>query len=366
MQQNQISKSDVFAPVLASDSLDLTKQTAKKHLMFCERIWGIKDKEKFVFNPQKYSIQDFTDEKNLLTDVILSDTVLKYYSDGTREVAAVDSDPYLFRINVHEDCNNALWGEKDEYYEVIWADMKQMLTMFPNDSYIQELDRKYPYLRDNGRFGLREEDIDSYDLAMPLANGDLIYKSLYTVQRHFSSLGGLQKFFKTYVQTIDSESVEHADKWMSEQGISVHRTDANSAHCRLFAGYTNLPYRVIETILLRAGKSTTDLKKAFLKYGEPLNLTLGLNVISSKGINDFSCFSDYLGCPTTGDFMFSADVFRGWAQDLTPAELSVITRERYFSYINPDMPLKKQQRKIAAAKAEKNSFFSKLKNLVAL
>lgn len=40
MQQNQISKSDVFAPVLASDSLDLTKQTAKKHLMFCERIWG--------------------------------------------------------------------------------------------------------------------------------------------------------------------------------------------------------------------------------------------------------------------------------------------------------------------------------------
>ncbi|MDY4842058.1 MAG: hypothetical protein SO314_06820 [Alphaproteobacteria bacterium] len=131
-------------------------------------------------------------------------------------------------------------------------------------------------------------------------------------------------------------------------------------------GYTGLPYRVIETILLRAGKSTAELKKAFLKHGEPLNLTLGLNVVSAENFNNFNNYSDYMGCPTSGNFMFSADVFRSWARDLTMQELSVITRERYFSYLNPDMPTKNQLCRIAAAKTGKNGFFSKLKNLVAL
>ena len=366
MTQPVSTKSDAFSAVLSSNSLDLTKQTTEKHLMFCERIWGIKDKEKFVFDPQKYSIQDFTDEQKPSKDVILSDTVLKYYSDGTREVVAADSDPYLFRIYMNRNCFNAIWLEKEKYSGAIWADMDKMLTMFPNDSYIKELDRKYPYLRHNGRFVFDENDMDNYVLAMPLANGNWIRDALYSVQRYFSSLGGMQKFFKTYVQTIDTKSVEYADQWMSKQGITVYRKDANRAHCRLFVGYTGLPYRVIETILLRAGKSTAELKKAFLKHGEPLNLTLGLNVVSAENFNNFSNYSDYLGCPTSGNFMFSADVFRSWARDLTPQELSVIMRERYFSYLNPDMPTKNQLCRIAAAKTGKNGFFSKLKNLVAL
>lgn len=367
MTQPVSTKSDAFSAVLSSNSLDLTKQTTEKHLMFCERIWGIKDKEKFVFDPQKYSIQDFTDEQNPSEDVILSDTVLKYYSDGTREVVAVDSDPYLFQVYIYGKKHfSAVWKERNRYRDIIWADMDKMLTMFPNDSYIKELDRKYPYLRNNGRFAFDEVDMDNYVLAMPPANGTWIFGHIHNICEKFSSLGGLQKFFKTYVQTIDTKSVEYADQWMSKQGITVYRKDANRAHCRLFVGYTGLPYRVIETILLRAGKSTAELKKAFLKHGEPLNLTLGLNVVSAENFNNFSNYSDYLGCPTSGNFMFSADVFRSWARDLTPQELSVITRERYFSYLNPDMPTKNQLCRIAAAKTGKNGFFSKLKNLVAL
>ena len=117
-------------------------------------------------------------------------------------------------------------------------------------------------------------------------------------------------FLFFFSQNIFIKSCYFQVSFKNAYAFTVYRKDANCAHCRLFVGYTGLPYRVIETILLRAGKSTAELKKAFLKHGEPLNLTLGLNVVSAENFNNFNNYSDYMGCSTSGNFMFSADVFR--------------------------------------------------------
>ncbi len=340
--------------LLAAKTLDLSKISKKSHLVFSEYLWGIKDKENFIFNPQKYAVLDFMDESE--EGEVLGDTVVKYYSDGRREVVpAANACFFSFKP--------LCWRPKGDYgSDGYWADMSKMLTMFPKDKYLRQLDEKYPYLRENARFRL-DSDFETYSLAMPLAETNWIYGSFNRVleENTFSSLGGLQKFFKAFVQVIKSGSTEYSDRWMEKQGI-VARNRFGEGKCRLYVGYAGLSYQIANTILSRKGRDTKSLRKIFLEHGEPLNLTYGMTVVAGKECNDFSRYSESLGCPVSGDYMFEPEVFEAWAADFTPAELSVINRERYFYYLNPD---KKdsyaEQLKTIKSGMRKDSIYNQLK-----
>ncbi len=343
--------------LLAANTLDLSKISKKSHLVFSEHVWGIKDKENFIFDPEKYAILDFMKEG--VNDEILSDTVINYYSDGKREV--VPAAKVLFFAN-----KKLYWDKKHHYdsQDGYWADMDKMLTLFSRDAYLKRLNEKYPYLRYNARFHINA-DLESYELAMPLQNA----KSYVSINfneivkyNEFSSLGRLQKFFKTFVQVLDNENT---DKWMEAKGITANIGPYAYAKCKVYAGYPDLTYRVAEMILSRAGKDTKKLKKVFLESGEPLNLTYGLTAIPGKDCNRFDWYDAKAGCPTKGDFMFSPKVFANWGADFTPAELSVITRERFFNYWNPDIP-KNTQEKALKSTMKKSGMLNQIKKYITL
>ncbi len=314
--------------LLAADSLSLSKKAKEKsrRLVFSECVWGIKNKEEFIFDPQKYGILDFMRED--VCDEILSDTVIEYYSDGSRVVSPARTRFFSYK--------ELYWHPRGYYRDEpgYWADMSQMLTLFPNDSYLKLLNEKYPYLQDIARFRVAK-DMKTYELAMALYYTEKsVQDSFSSLLRYnfFSSLGNLQKFFKAFISLIKNENV---DKWMGAQGITA-KAGGVTGKCEIYAGFPDLTYHMVETILTRAGKSTENLKKVFLESGEPLNLTYGLTVFSGKDFNNFSYYNSKLGCPYKGRYMFRPEVFEAWGADFTPAELSVITRERFFYYCNPD------------------------------
>ena len=125
-------------------------------------------------------------------------------------------------------------------------------------------------------------------------------------------------------------------------------------------GYRNLSYSEVERALLRRGKDLSELREVYMEYGEPLQLSYGLHVYAQSHANKYSDFDPNIGCPTKGDFIFPPEVFINWG-----AELSIISRERYFMYINPDMSAVSQERIIKSVKMKKKveTNFLKFKKL---
>ena len=335
-------KNNSLPAILTADS-PLKFNTKNEHLVFEERVWGLKKLEIFVFDPEKYAAVDFLKEDR--EEMILSDTVIRYYSSGRREI--VPKSPAIIHLNQDKDY---LFSKKSDVRkgDCWWANMEQMLTMFPNDAYLKALDKKYPYLRQNGRFYIHE-DKDSFDLAMNLAQAVSYEGSLSYVKEKFSlsSLGNLQSVFascaKCLPNSIDgnsTEKVEQIHAWMEDNGmyaeIKSEWGKVISALPRLYAGYTDLPYHVAEKILREKKKSVIPLREQYLKEGEPMALSVDLQIFSQKSCNDYSLFDEQLGCPKYGTFLFEPEVIRSWGSNFTPAELSIINRERYFQYYNPD------------------------------
>ena len=84
-------------------------------------------------------------------DCVIGDTIIEYYSDGSREVKPAE-------VPILLSPNTKYWASKQKYTtRNEWATMEQMLKLFRKDPYIQELDEKYPYLKENGRFRLNED-----------------------------------------------------------------------------------------------------------------------------------------------------------------------------------------------------------------
>ncbi len=354
-------KNNSLPAILTADS-PLKFNTKNEHLVFEERVWGLKKLEIFVFDPENYAAADFLKEDK--EEMILSDTVIRYYSSGRREI--VPKNPAIIHLNQYK---GYLFSKKSDVRKgnYWWANMEQMLTMFPNDAYLKALDKKYPYLRQNGRFYIHE-DKDSFDLAMNLAQAVSYEGSLSYVKEKFSlsSLGNLRKFFaicaKVLQDSIDGNSTEQTEKidaWMTEHGIYAEIKNewgkVISALPRLYAGYTDLPYHLAEAILLKKNKSVIPLREQYLKSGEPMALSAGMQIFSQKSCNDYSLYDEQLGCPKYGTFLFDPSVIKSWGSNFTPAELSIINRERYFQYYNPDCS-DKQRTKPSIIDKVKNYF----------
>lgn len=315
------------------------------HIVFREYIYGHKDGEKFVFDPENYGIiqwLDIMEAKSALVKVVISDTIIDYWSDGTREVRVAER-PVVLAPSIR------YWGSKKQYNrDEDWATMEQMLKMFKKDPYLKELDNKYPYLRQNGRFRM-DEELETYELAMVPYNAYWLYGTKeYLIQNGmFSTLGNLLQLFKMYANAIRSNSYEHIDAFMAQKSITAYYRSLPMAECKLMAGYTGLPFDV-------ACQCTNDVKalrREYMRNGEPMAVTLGKKVITSK-CNDYSKFSDRHGCMTSGELMFEPEIYFKWAEDFSPAELAIINRERYFDYYNPDMDIQKQKKLIENNRAK--------------
>lgn len=355
-----------FLPsLLDRPSLDFSKPGEQEHLVFQERVWGKKNGEEFIFNPEQYGISKFFDDMDFDLP-LMSDTVINYYSSGRREVLPAKV-PYLIGIGL------SFCDSKDKFYGVKIVSMEDMLTMFHKDKNLQMLNEKYPYLRYNGRFSV-DLKTGSYNLEMPFAYGASYCGSVRKVssQAEFSTLGNLQRFFANYVKILKNgvsngnrDDYAAVEKWMKENGINASAGSYNTAFCRVIAGYNNLPYNLVEITLLRRKKDLTQLREVFIKHRGLLGLSYGLNVYSAKELNDYKKFDAKIGCPTSGDFIFEPEVFCSWGEEFSPAELSTICRDRYFWYVNPDMDAEKQKQLIKNAKNKVNfmSYLSKLKEL---
>ena len=333
---------DKFLPDSFSEELveQLRKKSSRKrHLIFREYVYGHKDKEKFVFDIENYGITqwlDIMEKQASKVDCVIGDTIIEYYSDGSREVKPAE-------VPILLSPNTKYWASKQKYTtKNEWATMEQMLKLFRKDPYIQELDEKYPYLKENGRFRLNE-DLDSFELAMVPYNARWVFgdKNYIIRKGEFSSLGNLLYLFKMYYKIIQSKDYKKIDELMASQAITAYYPNQQTATCHLLVGYTNLPYDV-------AAQCVDDqkmLRRVYLQQGEPLSVTLGRNVITRK-CNDFSQFSELHGSMMSGDFVFEPEVFKNWAADFSPAELAIICRDRFFDYYNPDMDIDKQRKLI--------------------
>ena len=315
------------------------------HLVFREYLYGHKDGENFVFDPENYGIIQWLEIMEAKSDqvkVVITDTVIDYWSNGVREIKAAER-PVVLAPSIR------YWAKKSSYNrDEDWATMEQMLKMFKKDSHLKELDQKYPYLRQNGRFRM-DENLETFELAMVPYNAYWLYgnKEFLIQNGHFSTLGNLHKIFKMYADAIRANSYEHIDAFMAQKSIMAYYGSQSPAECKLMAGYTGLPFDV-------ACQCTDDIKalrREYMRNGEPMAVTLGKKVITSK-CNDYSKFSEKHGCVTSGDLMFEPEIYFKWAEDFTPAELAIINRERYFDYYNPDMDIQKQKKLIENSRAK--------------
>ncbi len=356
-----------FLPsLLDRPSLDFSQPGEKEHLVFQERIWGQKNGEEFIFNPMQYGVNKFFDDMSFDLP-LMSDTVINYYSSGRREVVPAEF-PYLLGVGF-SFCN-----KKHTFSDGLKiVNMEKMLTMFRRDKTLQALDEKYPYLRSNGRFSLNVKT-GEFNLEMPLAYGVCVSGSVSDVTENCapSSLSNLQRFFATYANVLRNglpgntqSNYEAIETWMRKKGIKAEAGRNNKAFCRLMVGYRNLSYSEVERALLRRKKDLSELREVYVKYGEPLQLSYGLHVYAQSHTNKYSDFDSNIGCPTKGDFIFPPEVFINWGAEFSPAELSIISRERYFMYINPDMSPVSQERIIKSVKMKKKveTNFLKFKKL---
>ena len=170
--------------------------------------------------------------------------------------------------------------------------------------------------------------------------------------------GNIMKFteggFKKYGYELARK--EFADKTFTMEEYAEIKKEWGkviSALPRLYAGYTDLPYHLAEAILLKKNKSVIPLREQYLKSGEPMALSAGMQIFSQKSCNDYSLYDEQLGCPKYGTFLFDPSVIKSWGSNFTPAELSIINRERYFQYYNPDCSDKQRT---------KTSIIDKIKN----
>lgn len=350
--------------LLSANPFEAIAKTKDEHLVFEERVWGLKQKENFVFDPQHYGINDFFKAENFPTDVVLSDTLIRYYSSGRREVVPT-KDIIMFQIGKN------LWSTKHNCFgeNISWATTDKILTMFPDDKYLQQLIEKYPYLEENGRFVINLET-NEYELAMPAQNSLYAAGSYHHVKGSLgiATLGNLQRYFGGYAQWLnagiegnDQNICDELDKKMQEKPIKAYfyyqGNCENVSTCTLFAGFTDLSYNIAKAMLEDAKKDIKELQKEYLDHGEPLNLTYGLKVFSMESCNNYRSYNPAVGAPS-GTFVFSPEVFRHWGQAFSPYELAIITRDRKFRYWNPDMTknetmAKKQSRMITQQMASK-------------
>ena len=352
--------------LLSANPFEAVAKTKDEHLVFEERVWGLKQRENFVFDPQHYGINDFFKVEDFPTDAVMSDTLIRYYSSGRREVVPT-KDIIMFQIGKN------LWSTKHNCYgkNISWASLDKLLTMFPDDKYLQQLLEKYPYLEENGRFVINLET-NEYELAMPIQN------SLYAAGNYrnkekslgLATLGNLQRYFNGYAQWLnvgikgkDAKICDELDQKMQEKPINAYfyykGKCENYSNCTLFAGFTDLSYNIAKAMLEESNKDIKELQKEYLDHGEPLNLTYGLKVFSMENCNNYSSYDPNVGAPS-GSFVFSPEVFRYWGQDFSPYELAIITRNREFRYWNPDLVenktmAKKQSRMITQQMASKKS-----------
>lgn len=311
-----------------------------KKLVFRENIWGVWENEEFKFDAKNYGIVQWLDflKAKWGNWTFISDTVIEYYSDGSRRLVAVK--PKML------GCNERYWNSKNEYSRVKdWANLRQVLKLFPDDPYLQKLAKKYPYLLSKGRFRL-SKDLDNYELAMPIAEAQWIYFDKDALANRiwrilcWPTLGNLQLLFAMYSKIIrENKDVSQIDQMMAENAIISRICHKNySKSCKLYVGYA-VPYNVA----VHMTENSSQLRREYLDHGEPLNISLGGQVISKKNCNDFDSFDEDCGI-TSGNLIFEPEVYFEWGAEFTPTELSFITRERDFRYFNPDLPLYTQQK----------------------
>lgn len=352
---------ELLPSLINVDPFDFGKKTKDEHLVFEERVWGLKQGENFVFDPDHYGIKDFLSLDNPPKDAVLSDTVIRYYSSGRREVVPAE------RIKIFQIGKN-LWERKPHCFgtNISWATMENMLTMFPKDTYLKMLCEKYPYLKETGRFALNL-DTDEYELAMPLDKADCVAGTIDYIANHLdcTDLSNLQKFFGGYAHWLTAGVEENnqvicteLDKKMGEHPIQAHYSNGRGRFyglsCTLYSGYTNLSYNTAETMLKLAHKDIKPLRKEYLQNGEPLHLTYGLQIFSKDKCNDYSSFDKNFGCPK-GVFLFVPEVFSSWGKQFLPFELEIIHREREFCYWNPDLDSDVQRKHVHRQMSRKKS-----------
>lgn len=352
---------ELLPSLINVDPFDFGKKTKDEHLVFEERVWGLKQGENFVFDPDHYGIKDFLSLDNPPKDAVLSDTVIRYYSSGRREVVPAE------KIKMFQIGKN-LWERKPHCFgtNISWATMENMLTMFPKDTYLKMLCEKYPYLKKTGRFALNL-DTDEYELAMPLDKADCVAGTLKSIANYLrcSDLGNLHKFFGGYAHWLTAGVEENnqaicaeLDKKMGEHPIQAHcsngRWRSYGLSCTLYSGYTDLSYNTAETMLKLAHKDIKPLREEYLQNGEPLHLTYGLQIFSKDKCNDYSSFDKDFGCPK-GVFLFVPEVFSSWGKQFLPFELEIIHREREFCYWNPDLPDYRQKNLIHRQMSKKKT-----------
>lgn len=332
----------------------LFEKTKNEHLVFSERVWGLKKFEEFLFDPAKYGVSDYLDQ--IYPYPVMSDTLVNYYSSGRREVVPAKQ-VYIFHVDENSDVS--LFFDRSYKKRGSFATMEQMLTLFPNDSYLQMLVKKYPYLHQNARFYLPDRS-DNYELAMKIKNSRSYEGSLRGIfeQHTFSTLANLQRRFaltsKVLSGHLTKEELDAWKKWKEVDIVVLKNNYYYRSSMKLLTGYVDIPYRVAEAILRKKGQDTFKLREKYLEYGEPLTITGKYDVYSTNECNDYSTFNEHLGCPESGVFVFEPEVYHHWGREFTPRELAVINRERYFEYFNPDM--KKNQK-------TKNTLWTKIRSL---
>ena len=100
---------ELLPSLINVDPFDFGKKTKDEHLVFEERVWGLKQGENFVFDPDHYGIKDFLSLDNPPKDAVLSDTVIRYYSSGRREVVPAE------KIKMFQIGKN-LWDKKSFHH----------------------------------------------------------------------------------------------------------------------------------------------------------------------------------------------------------------------------------------------------------
>ena len=348
---------ELLPALINVDPFDFTPKTKDEHLIFEERVWGLKQGEKFVFDPEHYGIRDFMSLETFPKEPIMSDTIIQYYSSGRREVVPT-KDIKMFQVGKN------LWSRRRFCYadNIHWATMEQMLTMFPNDKNLQMLNEKYPYLQYNGRFAINL-DTEHYELAMPIEGQSCVAGNIFDIKEKlaYSDLGNLQKYFGGYARWLstgvnknDSKICEQLDEKMSKSPITVHFYKKGNCSvktvCQMYAGYTDVPYSRAETMLMIAEKDIKPLREEYIKSGDPFNLTRGLKIFSVGTCNDYTKYNPQTGCPE-GIFLVLPEVLCAWGQRFTLNEMTTICRDRFFYYWNPDM-------------AENNKDYDKQKKLI--
>lgn len=330
--------------------------------VFSEHLWGIKDKEEFIYNPDKDSMADFLDSNGypVAGHIYYCDTRIDYYLDGSRKIVTLD-DPdcrtgswtYAFSHDWHPGYTRFILEGYDRCYRMPkysrWIDKdnivnyKTICQLFPNNSYLNTLIRKYPYLKSCGRFWVAE-DYSSFELAMEIDGNYRCFNVQGFMHRlevprfkapYFPADINLRKRLAQYCAQISADMFNPCNKLL----VLEHPTKGNKI---IQCGYY-LSYQTIVKILTDYNQPLSTLNKCMVENqkSESLYLTADCNVYSTDSeLRGYVRSQDRRNIEdATPVYIIPFNILQSWAKDLTPEELKIINRERYYKYILPEQKL---------------------------